>query len=74
MVTLVSRVIGHSPVPDNLLTLARFTIPPLYLQQIHNNETGDFHAAVRTDLILAGCLSCLWGQRGAVWNNNLKKT
>lgn len=26
----------------------------LYLQQIHNNETGDFHAAVRTDLILAG--------------------
>lgn len=28
--------------------------PSFYLQQIHNNETGDFHAAVRTDLILAG--------------------
>lgn len=53
-----SNVIGHSPVPDNLLTYPstlHYPPPhPLYLQRIHNNETGDFHAAVRTDLILAG--------------------
>lgn len=54
-----NSVIGHSPVchftlpwTKNSLT-SQHALPLSYLQQIHNNETGDFHAAVRSDLISA---------------------
>lgn len=54
-----NSVIGHSPVchftlpwTKNSLT-SQHALPFFYLQQIHNNETGDFHAAVRNDLISA---------------------
>lgn len=54
-----SSVIGHSPVCHFTLPwtksslTSQHALPLSDLQQIHNNETGDFHAAVRSDLISA---------------------